>query len=143
MQYFISTFIIMLICIIALLQDKSYDSGVILPRPQTRPSYPRNHQLHKCNRSTYIASKIQPQLIATEDETQTEALAALLKEADVNRSILNRKTVVITPQNPNIHSNTEKTADYADIFCSQCNLNLFALPLPFINNSLRSFKIRR
>jgi hypothetical protein len=137
MQYFISTFIIMLICIIALLQDKSYDSGVVLPRPQTKLSGPGSNRLLKCNKASHFVLKISPQLLAEKREIQAEVLTTFLTGRPIKLSNLNQTTELLTQRTPIVHTKTEKGISYINIFCSQCNLCLFS---PTLSCYKQSFK---
>lgn len=138
MQYFISTFIIMLICIIALLQDKSYEAGVVLPRPQNKLPDRRDDRLRKYSKAPHFVSKISPQLLINEPEAQTEVLASLLTGRFVNPSNSNKTTAIQTKPKATIHPNAEKGVRYANIFCSQCNLSFFA---PACSCHQQTFKV--
>lgn len=138
MEYFISTFIIMLICIIALLRDKSYDNGIVLPRPQTKLSDQRDARLLKYNKATLFVSGISPQLLVNEPEYQTYALATSSTVRLINPSNSNRTIVIQGKSNPTIQSNAEKDTGVANTFCSQCNLSVFA---PASNCYKQSFKM--
>ncbi len=138
MEYFISTFIIMLICIIALLQDKSYDNGIVLPRPQSKLPDRRDYRLLKYNKAPHFVSGISPQLLVSEYEPQTDALATSSTVRLINPSNSNRTIVIQGKSNPTIHSNAEKDTGVANTFCSQCNLSVFA---PACNCYKQSFKV--
>lgn len=126
MQFFISTFIIMLICIIALLQDKSYDNGVILSRPQTKFPHPRRNRLSKCNNVSHAVLKVSPQLLIDKNESQTEVFAALLTGKLISPSAPGKKTAVPAKNSLPIHLSDKKTTVPANIFCFRCDLNFFA-----------------
>ncbi|SDF73380.1 hypothetical protein ACRQ5D_29320 [Mucilaginibacter sp. P25] len=138
MEYFISTFIIMLICIIALLQDKSYDNGIVLPRPQSKLPDRRDYRLLKYNQASHSISRISPQLLVSEYGAQTGSLATSSTARRVYPSNFNRTKVLQPKSNPTIQSNTEKDTDVANAFCSQCNLSFFA---PACNYYKQSFKV--
>ena len=138
MEYFISTFIIMLICIIALLQDKSYDNGIVLPRPQSKLPDRRDYRLLKYNKAPHFVSGISPQLPVSEYEPQTDALATSSTARLVYPSNFNGTTVLQPKPNPTMQSNTEKDTNVANAFCSQCNLSFFA---PACNYYKQSFKV--
>lgn len=138
MQYFISTFIIMLICIIALLRDKSYDNGIVLPRPQSKIPDRRDDRLPKYNKAPHFVSGISTQLLVSEPALQTDALATSSTVRLINSSHFNRTTVLQAKPNPTIHSNAEKDTGVASALCSQCNLSFFA---PACNCYKQSFKV--
>jgi hypothetical protein len=126
MQFFISTFIIMLICIIALLQDKSYDNGVILPRSQNNFPDRKRKQLTKCNNVSHPVLKVSPHLLIDKNESQTKVFAALLTEKLINPSTSAKTTAVSVKNSLPVNLNTKKNTDPTNIFCFRCDLNFFA-----------------
>ncbi|HEX7869074.1 MAG TPA: hypothetical protein VF455_03085 [Chryseobacterium sp.] len=126
MQYFISTFIIMLICIIALLQDKSYDAGAVLSRPQNRVPDPKKNPLIKCNNVSHADLKVSPQLFVDKNESQIEVFAALLAEKFINPSILNKTIVTSAKASSATNSSGEKCLAKEANFCFRCNFSSFA-----------------
>jgi|GEM_PF-5830063 len=125
MEYFISTFIIMLICIIALLQDKSYDNGIVLPRPQNKRPYLKNNQLTQCNYVYPTITKEPARFIIDKNESQTEVFVTLLTDNLVNPSIFNTPTTVFIKANPTIRLNISKNVNSANCFCFQYRINQF------------------
>lgn len=128
----------MLICIIALLRDKSYDNGIVLPRPQNKLSDRRDYRLLKYNKAPHFVSGISPQLLVSEYDPQTDALATSSTVRLINPSNSNRTIVIQGKSNPTILSNAEKDTGVANTFCSQCNLSVFA---PACNCYKQSFKV--
>lgn len=139
MQFFISTFIIMLICIIALLKDESYDNGVSLSRSSNKLPSPRKHRLTKCNNVSNTTLEIAPQLIIDKNESQTEVFATLLTEKFSKPSALS-KTTIPTKGNIHLHLDGQKDANPANIFCFPCGLSLFAPTDSYFNQYLKEFQ---
>lgn len=139
MQYFISTFIIMLICIIALLQDKSYDAGgVVLSRPQNKFPNPQKSPSIKCNNVSHIDLSASPQLFIDKNESQTEVFAALLAEKLINPSISNKAIVTSTKNSAATNLNGEKCLNKEESFCFRCDLNSFTPDDEHFKHSLRA-----
>ena len=113
----------MLICIIALLQDKSYDAGAVLSRPQNRVPGQKKNPLIKCNNVSHADLKVSPQLFVDKNESQIEVFAALLAEKLTNPSILSKTIATSTKTGSTTNFNDEKRPDKAAIFCLRCNLN--------------------
>lgn len=126
MQFFISTFLIMLICIIALLQDKSQNSAIVLSRPQKKRAQVKKNSLTKCSYVPRNVENVSSRVIIDKNESQTEVFAALLIDKLINSS--NTGQIATVPAKPplTVQKDTEKNTDCSNVFCSQCNLNLFA-----------------
>lgn len=116
----------MLICIIALLQDRSYDNGVILPRPQNKFPAQKRNQLTKCNNVSHAVLNVSPHLLIDKNESQTEVFAALLTEKLINPSTSGKTTALSVKNSLPVNLNTKKNTDPANIFCFRCDLNFFA-----------------
>jgi len=141
MQFFISTFLIMLICIIALLQDKSYNEGIILSRPQNKPPHVKRNALTQCNYVPHTVAKVPVTFIIDKNESQTEVFAALLTDKLVNPSILNNPAAVLIKANPTVHSNAKKNTQSENCFCFQCGINALAPTIYISGNILTSIRI--
>jgi hypothetical protein len=116
----------MLICIIALLQDKSYEAGVVLSRPQNKVPDQKNNPLIKCNNVLHADLKVSPQLFVDKNESQIEVFAALLSEKRINPSISNTTIATSAKNSSATNSNDGKYLDEKTTFCFRCNLNSFS-----------------
>lgn len=139
MQYFISTFVIMLICIIALLQDKSYEAGgVVLSRPQNKFPTPQKNQSIKCNNVSHADLNVSSQLFVDKNESQTEVFAALLAEKLINPSISSKTKVSSAKSCSATNLNDEKCLNKNKNFCFRCNLNSFTPDDQYFKQSLKA-----
>jgi hypothetical protein len=115
----------MLICIIALLQDKSYDAGAVLSRPQNRVPDRKKNPLIKCNNVPHADLKVSPQLFVDKNESQIEVFAALLAKKLINTSILGKTIVTSAKTCSTTNLNDEKCLDNEANFCFRCNFHSF------------------
>jgi hypothetical protein len=140
MQFFISTFIIMLICIIALLKDESYDNGAGFQRSSNKFPLPGRHRLAKCNNIPNMTLEIAPQLIIDKNESQTKVFATLLTERFSKPSVLSETAPIPTKGNIHIQLNKKKNANPPNAFCFQCGLKLFMPMNSYFPQHSRAFQ---
>jgi len=141
MQFFISTFSIMLICIIALLQNKSYNDGIVLSRPQNKRPYLKRNQLAPCNYVPHNIAKLPAGLIIDKNESQTEVFAALLTDKLANPSTLNNPAATLIKARPTEHLNTKKNPRNENWCCFQCGINILAPTIYISGNILPGVRI--
>jgi len=130
----------MLICIIALLKDESYDNGVGLPRSSNKLPSPGKHRLTKCNNVSNTTLEIAPRLIIDKNESQTDVFATLLTERLNNPLTLNKTASTPTKSNAYTHFSGQKDANPANIFCFPCGLSLFEPTDSCFNQYLKEFQ---
>lgn len=129
----------MLICIIALLQDKSYDAtGVVLTRPQNRFPTPQRNPSIKCHNVSLADLSVSPQLLVDKNESQTEVFAALLAKKLINPSISNKTIMTSTKTGSLSHSNYKKFLGEESIFCFRCDLNSLAPGCEYFKQSFKA-----
>ncbi|SEN47393.1 hypothetical protein SAMN05192574_103275 [Mucilaginibacter gossypiicola] len=141
MQFFISTFLIMLICIIALLQNKSYNDGIVLSRPQYKRPYLKRPQLTQCNYVPHTVAKVPDGFIIDKNESQTEVFAALLTDKLAKPSILNNQASALIKTGAAVHLNPEKNTQSEICCCFQCGINVLAPTIYISGNILTSIRI--
>lgn len=141
MQFFISTFLIMLICIIALLQNKSYNDGIVLSRPQYKRPYLKRKQLTQCNYVPHTVAKVSTRFIIDKNESQTEVFAALLTDKLGNPSILNNPAATLIKTKPTVYLNAKMNTQSENYCCFQYGINVLAPTIYISGNILTSIRI--
>lgn len=130
----------MLICIIALLKDETYEGNVSLSKPSNKLPYHGRHRVAKCNNVSNAVLKITPQLIVDKNESQSEVFATLLTERLNAPSALSKTASISTKNNAYIHLNNQKDTNPVSIFCFPCGLPLFTPTNSYFNRYLKELQ---
>jgi hypothetical protein len=125
----------MLICIIALLQNKSYNDGIVLSRPQNKRPYSKRNQLTQCNYVPHTVAKVPVRFMIDKNESQTEVFAALLTDKLANPSVLNNPAAVFIKATATAHLNGNKNTGSEKGICFQCGVNALA-PTIYISGNI-------